>query len=1060
MPTCARCHADTPDAARFCPYCGAALIATPPAPPAPDPFVGRTINGTYFIERRIGSGGMGVVYKAVHVKLDVPLAVKILRKPLSGDSAAVERFEREARAASRLRHPNVIHVTDFGEADDGTLYMVSEYVAGKSLARVIADEFPLPERRVVKIAEQILSALAEAHANGVLHRDLKPENVMLEARRQDVDHVKIVDFGIAEIGPSPPDAATGEPIAGASASPPLVIGTPGYMSPEQWTGERLDARSDLYSVGVLLYEMLTGALPVEPSVTPEVVREQLLRDPVPPSAHRAVSPDLEAVVLRALARDRDRRPGGAEEMRTALLACEGLLASETAAPGARAAVSARHTGTANDTLVPAPRTVTASPLPRAAETQRPRPARRETRPAARIALVSAVAISLAVGAALGLVANDLRPLPSFQVSGALFLGSLVAVAALAALATLAATRSRTAAVAVPMPPPRPAPPPAPPPEPPARAETVLLPAVPSGSVPRAAVGDVGLATLVMPSLGPQEPGAREAEQPALVITECSERYLVGKTTHVDHVPFTIGRSSDADLAIPGDPQLSRAHAIVDFREGAYWVRDAGSGNGVFVNGRRVAGLEPLVLGAELRLSAFTCIAFTYGGPAALPDLTGRVIDGRYELLRPLRSSVKAAVYAAADKKVLPREIAVKILSPRMAAFPGSLAQFELEATVAAGLDHPFICAVSDHGVADVELGEGRTESVRYLCSRMMPGGNLADRLGPTGARIPLAHAGAWIGRLAEALEYAHRKGVVHSGLKPTSVVFDAQENPYVTDFATAYRGPGAGPRAIVGAPAFLAPEQWDDRDPTPAVDQFALAALAYVVITGRHPHDGQENPEVRRRNFERGPIDAHQEAAANGRGGVPAAVSHVLRRALSVEPQARYPSVGDFARAFQDAVAGRSAVGPAIFFSYHRERSAGWANLFATELEAKHGLEVYVDTRNREGAGPFPERLRKAIESCDVFVCFLADGSLRSAWVTEEIRIAHEARKPLIPVYQESFDEAASAGLSPHVDGLLRCDGLHLFDERSVHVEHTIEELAAMVKKTVAAAPGAARVVR
>jgi len=249
-------------------------------------------------------GGMGDVYRARHVTLDVPFALKILKKALLHDPAIVQRFHREARAASQLRHPNIVNVTDFGQTEDGTLYMVMEYVAGKSLARAIAEESPLSEQRIVHVGQQILSALAEAHASKVLHRDLKPENVMLESRRNEPDVAKVLDFGIAKIqGPG----ERGVTLTQAG----LVCGTPGYMSPEQWSGEELDARSDLYSVGVILYEMLTGKLPFEAQTPMELVRKHLTEQVVPPSARRdggLVSPDLEGLVMRTLSSAREDRP--------------------------------------------------------------------------------------------------------------------------------------------------------------------------------------------------------------------------------------------------------------------------------------------------------------------------------------------------------------------------------------------------------------------------------------------------------------------------------------------------------------------------------------------------------------------------------------------------------------------------------------------------------------------------------------------------------------------------------------------------------------------------------
>ncbi len=226
----------------------------------------------------------------------------------------LHRFQREARAASRLRHPNVVSVTDFGQTEDGTLFMVMEYVTGRTLARVIAEDGPLPERRVVHIGAQILAALAEAHAHHILHRDLKPENVMIAARRDTADAVKVLDFGIAKL------LAVGA-AASTFTQAGLVCGTPGYMSPEQLRGDDVDARSDLFSVGVVLYEMLTHKLPFDVQTPMEMLHKQL-SEPIPsPSSRRGrpISPRLEALVLGVLSPSRDDRPSTADEMRARLL---------------------------------------------------------------------------------------------------------------------------------------------------------------------------------------------------------------------------------------------------------------------------------------------------------------------------------------------------------------------------------------------------------------------------------------------------------------------------------------------------------------------------------------------------------------------------------------------------------------------------------------------------------------------------------------------------------------------------------------------------------------------
>src|SRR5512140_2971005 len=245
----------------------------------------------------------------------------MLHPDFSTDPQVVARFQREARAASRLNHPNSIAVLDFGAAEDGTLFMAMEFLSGRDLARIIADEFPLGEARIVRVGAQILSALAEAHVQGIVHRDLKPENVMVEPRRGEPD------FGIAKI--TAPGA--NEPKLTQAG---LVCGTPEYMSPEQARGADIDSRSDLYSMGVLLYQLCTGALPFQSDTPVGFLTAHLSQIPVPPRQRRpdlAISPALDALVSRALEKDPARRFASADEMGAALVACAPASGSRPAA---------------------------------------------------------------------------------------------------------------------------------------------------------------------------------------------------------------------------------------------------------------------------------------------------------------------------------------------------------------------------------------------------------------------------------------------------------------------------------------------------------------------------------------------------------------------------------------------------------------------------------------------------------------------------------------------------------------------------------------------------------
>ncbi|OLD06532.1 MAG: hypothetical protein AUI48_10845 [Chloroflexi bacterium 13_1_40CM_2_68_14] len=271
--------------------------------------------GRFKVEELIGQGGMGKVYRARHLALDRLVCLKMLKPTLLEDSSVVGRFEREALAASRLNHPNSIQVLDFGRNDtDGSLYIVMEYVQGKDLRLVLRDEWPVPEERLCNIMAQVLAALGEAHAHNVIHRDLKPENVMVEQRRDHPDCVKVLDFGIAKMLDSELPALTRSD---------AVCGTPQYMAPEQATGAPLDGRCDLYAVGIMLYQMVTGQLPFDGPNSMDVLTRQVNEAPVPPrrkQPNAPISAAMEALILRVLSKDPALRPQSAEEFRQLLLA--------------------------------------------------------------------------------------------------------------------------------------------------------------------------------------------------------------------------------------------------------------------------------------------------------------------------------------------------------------------------------------------------------------------------------------------------------------------------------------------------------------------------------------------------------------------------------------------------------------------------------------------------------------------------------------------------------------------------------------------------------------------
>ncbi|MFZ9887356.1 MAG: serine/threonine-protein kinase, partial [Myxococcota bacterium] len=315
---CVVCSTEIREDARFCPSCGAEQPRAASTDPSDDPFIGQVVNRNFRIESLLGVGGMGKVYKARQLSLDKTVVIKILHDKFRDDPQLVQRFQREAKAASRLNHPNSIQVIDFGQDEHNTLFMAQEFLEGVDLFTVLRREGPLPKERLARIMMQVCSALAEAHENNVIHRDLKPENIMVEDRRGQRDFVKVLDFGIAKI--QDPDEK-GQALTQAG----MVCGTPEYMSPEQARGMALDARSDLYSVGVLVYQLATGELPFQADTPIGIVTKHILEQPVPPSQRVpgvSVDAGLERIILRAMVKDTAQRYQTAAEMASDF---EGLL---------------------------------------------------------------------------------------------------------------------------------------------------------------------------------------------------------------------------------------------------------------------------------------------------------------------------------------------------------------------------------------------------------------------------------------------------------------------------------------------------------------------------------------------------------------------------------------------------------------------------------------------------------------------------------------------------------------------------------------------------------------
>jgi serine/threonine-protein kinase len=302
--------------------------ATVAEPTPVDPLVGHTLDEKYHLEARLGIGGMGTVYRARHVLIDRPVAVKVLNQRFVEDEAARTRFRREARAAGRLQHTNAVTVTDFGESPDGYVYLVMELLEGRTLRDVLAKEAPLDAARAVSLMLQISAAVAAAHEAGIIHRDLKPANIFIVQRAEVPAVVKVLDFGIAKLAAETLDEDDAMTLTQVGA----MIGTPRYMSPEQCDGVELTPGSDVYSLGVILYEMLSGMVPFSGSTPLAIAMKHTSEAPRSPrEIVSSIPPALEEVVLHTLEKQPQDRPENAAEFRKELLATAERLGLEHAA---------------------------------------------------------------------------------------------------------------------------------------------------------------------------------------------------------------------------------------------------------------------------------------------------------------------------------------------------------------------------------------------------------------------------------------------------------------------------------------------------------------------------------------------------------------------------------------------------------------------------------------------------------------------------------------------------------------------------------------------------------
>ena len=351
---CPTCGTEYPVSERFCPRDGSALRSSS----RQADLVGTVIADRYHVIKKLCEGGMGSVYLAEHVKMGRKSAIKVMNPGSVQDADAIARFNREASNASRLNHPNICAIYDFGETSEGMIYLAMEFIEGKSLTGVIGDAGALAAPRAASIIHQAADALQQAHDYGIVHRDLKPDNIMITRNRDGSDLVKVVDFGIAKASSSDAQKVT---------KTGLVVGTPEYMSPEQLAGDKLDGRSDIYSLALVAFNCFTGTLPFPSDSQQEAMIMRLTDRPktlaeMKPGVNWP--PELQAVMDRALARDaKDRYTSAAEFGRDLSRSVEGMPAKPVSAAEAGTMVINATAAVAAAQAVPQTRVASAAERP-------------------------------------------------------------------------------------------------------------------------------------------------------------------------------------------------------------------------------------------------------------------------------------------------------------------------------------------------------------------------------------------------------------------------------------------------------------------------------------------------------------------------------------------------------------------------------------------------------------------------------------------------------------------------------------------------------------------------
>jgi serine/threonine protein kinase len=652
---------------------------------------GSTI-GKYKLEAELGRGGFGRVYKAFDPIVGRPVAIKVLTALDRPDLLA--RFRSEARATGNLRHANIVTIYDFAE-QDGVPYIVMEYLEGQDLKQFMAAEQPLSLLEKVRIMAQVGQGLQHAHANGVVHRDVKPANI----RVLPGGSVKVMDFGIARLA---------NEIGKRHTQRGQVIGTFLYMSPEQLRGADADPLCDIFAYGSVFYELLSGKYPFQAENTSAIMFKIVSEQPAPLSEVAPGCPEaLELIVMRALAKERELRYQSFTDL---LFDLDAVLLDLQKARAAELLTEARallNSGQTVEAQAFVRNILDLDPANGEARLLRQRVEESLRKMSARSR------IEAILNAAEGQITKRQFHEAIASLESALKLDAddpdVVKFLARARGLQEQESRARMTQSGSGL----------------EADRTLLVDPKITDLPPPAQESAVDLPQDFTTFFGKTEAG--EPLNAYVTILSCPDSFREGQTVPVQSSPFRIGRS-EGDLLISEDMTLSRLHASISRNSSGFSIQDLGSPNGTYLNGRRLSPNQDalLPLNAEIRLSTTTRLRFRCD-VSELPDFTGQKLAGRYSLEKCLRAGRKSAFYEGADSRPV-RKVAVKLLSPTLASYPGYLDQFEREAQTAAELDHPNICRIYEHGSAPLSFSPGETKSVHYLCMQMLDGGSLAQRL--------------------------------------------------------------------------------------------------------------------------------------------------------------------------------------------------------------------------------------------------------------------------------------------------------------------------------------------